>query len=155
MRSKSQVEDAQLEDLLLRQIESAGSQGMDYLELVEVIHQHKSLNRSGRTPDKILDTLPSVIARRREGERTVFVRQALLPSAQVARRLGVTQRTVQSWHKAGRLPGIRLPGGHLRFAEEAVRALQEPAGEFAISGRDDPVLTELWDNPADAAYDKL
>jgi uncharacterized protein (DUF1778 family) len=39
-----------------------------------------------------------------------------------------------------------------RLAADLARE-REPA--FALSAASDPVLAELWDNPADAAYDRL
>jgi len=48
---------------------------------------------------------------------------ALLTPAQAAARLGVTPRTLARWADAGRLVGVRTPGGHRRYPAAAVRDL--------------------------------
>lgn len=51
----------------------------------------------------------------------------LMKTAEVAQVLRVTPKTVWSWHKKGRLPGIELPGGELRFRRSDVEAILSPA----------------------------
>lgn len=50
----------------------------------------------------------------------------MLSTGQVAKRLGVTVRTIYRWEEAGRLHPVRVPSGQRRFAsrevEEVVRA---------------------------------
>lgn len=41
----------------------------------------------------------------------------LLTARAVAEFLGVSTETVLRWHRKGKLPGRRLPGGALRFVE--------------------------------------
>lgn len=43
--------------------------------------------------------------------------------AEVARIFRVAPRTPYSWHHAGQLPAVVLPGGGLRFTRGAVQAL--------------------------------
>lgn len=59
-----------------------------------------------------------------------------MKTAEVAQVLRVTPKTVWSWHKTGRLPGIELPGGELRFRRDDIEAIlspTEPAAEVAAS----------------------
>lgn len=51
----------------------------------------------------------------------------LLKTAEVAALCRVTPKTVWAWHKKGRLTGIELPGGELRFRRDVVDALLSPA----------------------------
>jgi excisionase family DNA binding protein len=46
----------------------------------------------------------------------------LLTAREVGERLSVSTETVLRWTRTGKLPGFRLPGGALRYREEA-RAL--------------------------------
>lgn len=46
----------------------------------------------------------------------------LLTAREVADRLGVSRDTVLRWTRDGKLPGFRLPGGALRYREEAIEA---------------------------------
>jgi len=61
-------------------------------------------------------------------------RVRLLTAREVAARLGVSSETVLRWTRAGKLPGFRMPGGALRYLDEALeawlaeRATSEPAG---------------------------
>lgn len=43
--------------------------------------------------------------------------ERLLTAREVAERLGLTTDTVLRWTRAGKLPGIRLPSGQLRYWE--------------------------------------
>lgn len=81
-------------------------------------------------------------------------RHRWLISKEAADRLGVSLRTVQAWYKQGLLKAKKI-GGRLRFATKDVEDLASGKGDTIIQGSEDPVLTELWDNDADAAYDKL
>lgn len=49
-----------------------------------------------------------------------------MKTAEVAQALRVTPKTVWSWHKKGRLDGIELPGGELRFRRADVEAILSP-----------------------------
>jgi excisionase family DNA binding protein len=45
---------------------------------------------------------------------------------QASQILGVHPSTLRQWSDAGKIPTVRTPGGHRRFAEADVRALLEP-----------------------------
>jgi excisionase family DNA binding protein len=55
--------------------------------------------------------LPAAETRRRE----------LLSSTEAAAKLGVCERTLRRYIKSGRIQYHRLPGGHYRIAEDAIR----------------------------------
>ena len=76
---------------------------------------------------------------------------------EAAEYLRVSPRTIHTWVKKGRLMGHQAgPRGVLRFRREDLDASLMPTSAEAtvIDGREDPVLTELWDNEADAVYDE-
>lgn len=50
----------------------------------------------------------------------------LMTPGEVARVLRVDPKTVTRWYKAGRIAGIKTPGGHVRFRRSVVRALLAP-----------------------------
>ena len=106
--------------------------------------------------EQVVENLSPSVARRQIGDRTFYIRRkAWLSSAEVARRLGVSKRTVQAWGQQGVMAGRRV-GGRLRFAaetvEEWVRGGNRTTG--AAKGRD-TVLTQVWDNEKDAQYEQL
>jgi excisionase family DNA binding protein len=49
----------------------------------------------------------------------------LLTARQVADTLGVSAETVLRWTRRGELPAIRLPGGAIRYREDAIDAWLE------------------------------
>lgn len=105
---------------------------------------------------EVLENLSHFIVSRQIGDRVFYIQQkAWLSSAEVARRLGVSKRTVQSWGQHGRLLGHRV-GGRLRFAadsvEEWVRGIRHSA-EGTQPGN--TALDEVWSNEKDAQYDRL
>lgn len=51
----------------------------------------------------------------------------LMTSAEVCSELRVTAKTLQNWRRAGRLRGLRTPGGYLRYRPEDVKAVLEEA----------------------------
>jgi excisionase family DNA binding protein len=51
--------------------------------------------------------------------------QQFMPPREVAALLGVTTQTVGRWAEAGRIPSVRLPSGHRRYAAADVHALVE------------------------------
>lgn len=73
--------------------------------------------------------------------------------------LRVSKRTIYSWVAQKLLRAYRTPkAGLLRFKRQdldAVLTADSDRDENVVHGIDDPVLTELWDNKADAAYDRL
>ena len=56
----------------------------------------------------------------------------LLTAREVGERLGVSTETVLRWTRRGQLPGVRLPGGALRYQEAE---LGEWLAERATPGR--------------------
>ena len=50
----------------------------------------------------------------------------LLTCVEVAELLRVDPKTVSRWAKAGRLPSIKTPGGHVRFRRSVVEPLLSP-----------------------------
>jgi excisionase family DNA binding protein len=44
----------------------------------------------------------------------------LLTAREVGERLSVSTETVLRWTRSGKLPGFRLPGGALRYREDAL-----------------------------------
>ncbi|TAK74279.1 MAG: response regulator [Aquabacterium sp.] len=54
--------------------------------------------------------------------------RGVLTTSEVAKRLGVSLRTVQLWVEAGILPAARTPGGHRRIPATAVEALALSTG---------------------------
>jgi excisionase family DNA binding protein len=65
----------------------------------------------------------------------------LLTAREVAALLGVSTETVLRWTRCGDLPAIRLPGGAIRFREDAldewlaVHATSRNADIVSLSGR--------------------
>ena len=53
--------------------------------------------------------------------------ETLLRTAEVARKLQVSTRTVLAWAQAGKLPSVLTPGGHRRYpqwgVDEVLRAM--------------------------------
>jgi excisionase family DNA binding protein len=61
------------------------------------------------------------------------VQPTYLHTAQVARLLHVSPKTVSRWAKEGRLPYRKTLGGHRRYPEAEIRALVESLTE-AVRG---------------------
>ena len=131
----------------------AEGEAVDYGEL-KALYEQKGRD-SQFSFDQVLENLEPRIESRKIGATTFYRRKHWLASAEVARILGVSERTVQAWHQKGLLPATRAAGGHLRFASEEVEAWASGEKPTAVQGADDSVLAELWDNDADAAYDRL
>ena len=106
--------------------------------------------------EQVMDNLSHLVIRRRIGQESFYIRKkAWLSSADVARRLGVSIRTVQAWGQQGVLLGRRV-GGRLRFGAEAVEEWVRGGRRKAGEGKaPDMVLTKLWDNSRDAEYGQL
>jgi len=107
------------------------------------------------TFDKVIENLSHLVSSRRIGDHTFYIRRkAWLSSAEVARRLGVSKRTVQSWGQQGALLGRRV-GGRLRFAAETVEEWVKGTVRTVRESlpTDDP-LDKTWENEWDARYDR-
>jgi excisionase family DNA binding protein len=68
---------------------------------------------------------------------------ALLTAREVAERLSVSSETILRWTRSGELPGFRLPGGALRYRQDA---LDEWLMERATFRR------EVSSNPTNVAH---
>jgi excisionase family DNA binding protein len=62
------------------------------------------------------------------------VRGELLRTSDVARLFQVSERTVSDWARRGRIPSVRTPGGHRRYAAEEMHRLMAEieAGELPV-----------------------
>ena len=82
---------------------------------------------------------------------------------EAAEYLCVSRRTIYKLTKEGRLPAFRIgKERHRRFRKEDIDKVPRPGEEIAntemllkLSAKTDPVLSEVWDNERDAAYDRL
>jgi excisionase family DNA binding protein len=83
---------------------------------------------------------PSPSARRggRRVEEQEDSAETLLRTAEVARKLQVSTRTVLAWAQAGKLPSVLTPGGHRRYPQwgvDQVLQTMTASGEVSTSGR--------------------
>jgi excisionase family DNA binding protein len=60
---------------------------------------------------------------------------------ETARLLGVSERTIRRWLRAGRLTGYRI-GGRIRIARSAVREVRTPYGHEGTNAGSDPRADE-------------
>jgi len=106
--------------------------------------------------EQVVENLAHLVNIRRIDGHTFYIRRkAWLSSAEVARRLGVSKRTVQAWGQQGLLLGRRV-GGRLRFAAEAVEERLRGTTRHMPGWRpsSDPV-DQVWDNEEDSRYDRV
>ena len=75
------------------------------------------------------------------------LRGRLLSSREVASLFRVSSRTVTSWAADGRLPSVRTPGGHHRFAVQAVRELLLAGGFPALAAPPRATVDLGWPPP--------
>jgi excisionase family DNA binding protein len=54
----------------------------------------------------------------------------LLSPGEVAKRLGVHPKTLIRWSDAGKIPSVRTLGGHRRYRESVVKAIE--SGTFKL-----------------------
>ncbi|MEE8442758.1 MAG: helix-turn-helix domain-containing protein [Dehalococcoidia bacterium] len=106
--------------------------------------------------EEVIEHLAHLVSRRRIAGTNFYIRRKVwLSSAEVARRLDVSIRTVQSWGQKGVL-GARYVGDRLRFGaeqvEEWVRGRQRGT---ASTQPGSSTVTKVWDNEEDAQYDRL
>lgn len=128
-------------------------EAVDYGEISKLYEGQRT--RSDPGFDEVLKNLEPWLESKRIGGSIYYRQKVWLSTSEVARVLGVSVRTVQAWHQKGILPATRLERGHLRFTLAQVEEWLSQDGSSVIQGDDDPVLTELWNNEADAAYDRL
>jgi excisionase family DNA binding protein len=76
-----------------------------------------------------------------------------------ARYLSVSKRTVQQLIRDGEMVAYRVGrGGHRRIRRtdlDGPMHREDHSGIVELAGAEDPVLSELWDNEQDAAYDRI
>jgi len=76
-----------------------------------------------------------------------------------AKYLSVSKRTVQQLIRDGEMVAYRVGrGGHRRIRRidlDGPMHREDASGLVELVGAEDPVLSELWDNEQDAAYDRL
>lgn len=65
-------------------------------------------------------TPPPPNARRGRADQPEESGETLLRTAEVARKLQVSTRTVLAWAQAGKLPSVLTPGGHRRYPQWGV-----------------------------------
>lgn len=121
-------------------------------ELRAVYDQAKEENKPSF--ERVMENLSHLVSSRRIEERTFYIRrQAWLSSADVARRLGVSIRTVQAWGQRG-VMGARYVGDRLRFGAEQVEDWVRGRRSAPVTQPGNSLLTQLWDNEKDAQYDR-
>ena len=79
-----------------------------------------------------------------------------------ARRVRLSIEVTRETRRRIRLAAAQRDQSIRQYVSEAIEARlkddlpdERSADPVALRGSADPVLTELWDNPADAAYDEL
>ena len=82
---------------------------------------------------------------------------------EAAEYLRISKRTIYKLTKEGRLPAFRIgKERHRRFRKEDLDKAPRPSEEIKtlegllkLTVKSDPVLTEIWNNEKDAAYDQI
>ena len=125
--------------------------------------------------EDVLKDLASELEKKDIDGSTYYIhRLRWLSSGDVAHRLGVSKRTVQSWAQQGKLQGQRIGHGmtshrRIRFAVDAVDAMLHrhsvPHREEQYAATHDhgadrivvatSVSADVWDNLEDAEYDRV
>ena len=127
------------------------------IEELELRNAYERVKEDGKPSfEEVIEHLIHLLIRRRIADRNFYIRRKTwLSSAEVARRLDVSMRTVQSWGKKGVL-GARYVGDRLRFGAEQVEEWVRGRRPSTAPDRiDNSVVTQLWDNEEDARYDRL
>ncbi|MFC1935701.1 helix-turn-helix domain-containing protein [Chloroflexota bacterium] len=135
---------------------------LDVIPEEEAIEEAELRSAYDKAPDpnkpsfeQVVENLSHRINRRQIDGRTFYIlKKEWLSSAEVARRLGVSMRTVQAWGQRG-VMGARYVGDRLRFAGEVVEEWVRGKRVTTVGKTKDTVLTEVWDNEKDAEYDRL
>ena len=108
--------------------------------------------------EQVMENLSQRVSKQQKEGRVFYIRRKTwLSSAEVARRLQVSMRTVQAWGQKGMM-GARYVGDRLRFAADAVEdwvRSDRPSGQG--NGRTaqarNTALDQVWNNEADARYE--
>lgn len=148
-------------------------EAVDEAELRAAYDQANDLDKPSF--EELLKNLASELERREINGGTYYIhRKRWLTSSDVAHRLGVSKRTVQSWAQQGKLLGQKVGQGisshrRIRFDVDAVDDMMHsnvvpdtygselsPSNQgarVAVVVADAPA--EVWDNTEDAAYDRI
>ncbi len=122
---------------------------------------------SGADIDRALMELENlgVINSKRTVDEVLYWRAESAPAKEwysvedAAKYLSVSKRTVQQLIRDGEMVAYRVGrGGHRRIRRvdlDGPMHREDPSGLEELGGAEDPVLSELWDNEQDAAYDRL
>ena len=146
----------------------AGNIGHVYQAVLDVIPEEEAVEEaelraaydgvadsSKPTFEEVIDKISHKVTRRQISGHTFYMRKKeWLSSAEVARRLEVSKRTVQAWGQQGILVARRV-GGRLRFAAESVEDWARGAHRHTHWAPNATVLDKVWDNEEDAKYDQL
>ena len=107
--------------------------------------------------EEVMEHMTHMVSRRHISGRNFYIRRKVwMSSAEVARRLDVSMRTVQSWGQKG-VMGARYLGDRLRFAAEQVEEWVRGNGSSGARPTNvkGTVVDEVWDNEEDSQYDRL
>ncbi|PZC49842.1 MAG: Helix-turn-helix domain-containing protein [Chloroflexi bacterium] len=123
----------------------------------ELRSAYESVDEEGKPSfEEVMEHLSGRLIERNIGGRNFYIRRkAWLSSGEVAKRLGVSLRTVQAWGQRGVL-GAQYMGDRLRFAAENVEEwVRGKRSGIAFDQSDRPAVSQVWDNEEDAKYDRL
>lgn len=152
-----------LGDAVLRQVLETIPEdpAVDYLEL------RRNTGMTEADLDRVLADLENlgVINKKRTAQQVLYWRTGTGRDKEwysvddAARYLSVSKRTVQQLIRDGEMVAYRVGrGGHRRIRRadlDGPMHREDHSGLVELVGAEDPVLTELWDNEQDAAYDRL
>jgi excisionase family DNA binding protein len=145
----------------------AGNIGIVYQAVLDVVPEDEAVEESelrvaydqvadpGKPSfEEVVKNLSHQVDRRQIAGHTFYIRKKdWLSSTEVARRLGVSKRTVQAWGQQGSLIASRV-GGRLRFATEAVEEWVKRTSHNPTKAQPrDSALDQVWDNEKDAQYE--
>ena len=117
--------------------------------------------------DEVLAELEDlgVIISKKTANEVLYWKAAAVPDKEwysvedAANYLSVSKRTVQQLIRDGEMVAYRVGrGGHRRIRRtdlDGPMHREDHSGLVELAGAEDPVLSELWDNEQDAAYDRL
>ncbi len=121
----------------------------------------------GTDLDEALEELEElgVIVSKKTANEVLYWKAGAVPDKEwysvedAAKYLSISKRTVQQLIRDGEMVAYRVGrGGHRRIRRtdlDGPMHREDHSGLVELAGADDPVLSELWDNEQDAAYDRL
>ena len=134
---------------------------VDYLEL------HRNTGMTEADLDRALADLENlgVINTKKTSKQVLYWREGTGRDKEwysvddAAKYLSVSKRTVQQLSRDGEMVAYRVgQGGHRRIRRadlDGPMHREDHSGLVELVGAEDPVLSELWDNEQDAAYDQI